>query len=70
MNFVTGSPRSQEGYDSVWVIVDRLTKSAHFLPIKITYGYAKLAELFVSEIVRLHVVSISIISNRGPQFTS
>ncbi|KAL9374753.1 hypothetical protein Peur_031632 [Populus x canadensis] len=70
MDFVTGLPRSQEGYDSIWVIVDRLTKSAHFLPVKITYGYAKLAELFISEIVRLHGVPISIVSDRGPQFTS
>jgi hypothetical protein len=70
MDFVTGLPRSQEGNDSIWVIVDRLTKSAHFLPVKITYGYAKLAELFISEIVRLHKVTISIVSDRGPQFTS
>jgi hypothetical protein len=51
MDFVTGLPRSQEGYDSIWVIVDRLTKSTDFLPVKITYGYAKLAELFISKIV-------------------
>jgi len=55
---------------SIWVIVDRLTKSAHFLPGKITYGYAKLAELFISEIVRLHGVPISIVLDRGPHFTS
>ena len=70
MDFVTGLPRSQEGYDLIWVIVDRLTKSAHFLPVKITYGYVKLAELFISEIAWLHRVSISIVSNRGRQFTS
>jgi len=70
MDFVTGLPRSQEVYDSIWVIVDRLTKSAHFLLVRITYGYAKSAELFISEIVRLHGVSISIVSDRGPQFTS
>jgi predicted Fe-Mo cluster-binding NifX family protein len=70
MDFVTGLPRSQEGYDSIWVIVDRLTKSTDFLPVKITYGYAKLAKLFISNIVRLHGVSILIVSNRGPQFTS
>jgi hypothetical protein len=70
MDFVTGLPRSQEGYDSIWVIVDRLTKSAHFLPVKITYGYAKLTKLFISEIVWLHGVPISIVSDRGPQFTS
>jgi hypothetical protein len=70
MDFVTGLPRSQEGYDSIWVIVDRLTKSAQFLLVKITYGYAKLAELFISKIVRLHGVSISIVLDRGPQFIS
>jgi hypothetical protein len=53
------------------VIVERLTKSTHFLPVKITYGYAKLVELFISEIVQLYDgVSISIVSYRGPQFTS
>jgi hypothetical protein len=70
MDFVTGLPRSQEGYDSIWVIVDRLTKSVYFLPVKITYGYAKLAELFINEIVWLHRVPILIVSDRGPQFTS
>jgi hypothetical protein len=70
MDFVSGLPRSQEGYDSVWVIVDRLTKSAHFLPVKVTYGFVKLAEIYVNEIVRLHGVPISIVFDRGPQFTS
>jgi len=70
MDFMTGLPRSQEGYDSIWVIVDRLTKSTHFLPIKITYGYAKLAGLFISKIMQLHGVPISIVLDRGSQFTS
>ena len=70
MDFVTGLPRSQRGYDSIWVIVDRLTKSAHFLPVKTTYGVAKYAQLYIDEIVRLHGVPISIISDRGTQFTS
>ena len=70
MDFVLGLPRSQEGYDSVWVVVDCLTKSAHFLPVKVTYGFAKLAEIYVNEIVRLHGVPISIVSDRDPQFTS
>ena len=70
MDFVTGLPRSQRRYDSVWVIVDRLTKSAHFLPVKTTYGVAKYAQIYVDEIVLLHGVPISIISDRGTQFTS
>jgi hypothetical protein len=62
--------RSQEGYDSIWVIVERLTKSTHFLPVKITYGYAKLTKLFISEIMQLYEVSILIVSDRGSHFTS
>jgi hypothetical protein len=53
-----------------WVIVNKLTKSTYFLQIKITYGYVKLAELFISEIVQLHGVSVSIVSVRNPQFMS
>ena len=52
-----------------WVIVDRLTKSAHFIPVKVTYNTEKLAKLYISEIVRLHGVPLSIISDRGTQFT-
>ena len=48
MDFVTGLPKSQKGHDSIWVIVDRLTKSAHFLPVKTTYGVAKYAQLYLS----------------------
>ncbi|XP_019244335.1 PREDICTED: uncharacterized protein LOC109224204 [Nicotiana attenuata] len=58
------------GYDSVWVIVDRLTKSAPFLPVKTTYGRVRYAQIFMNEIVRIHGVPISVISNRGSQFTS
>jgi hypothetical protein len=70
MDFMAGFSRSKEGYDLIWVIVDKLTKSTYFLPIKITYGYVKLAELFISEIVKLHGVSISIVSVRNLQFIS
>ena len=70
MDFVTGLPRSFRGFDSIWVIVDRLTKLAHFLPIKTTYKASHYAKLYVDEIVRLHGVPTSIISDRGPQFTS
>ncbi len=57
-------------YDSIWVIIDRLTKSAHFIPVKVTYYAEKLAKIYISEIVRLHGVPLSIISDRGTQFTS
>ena len=70
MDFMTGLPRSKAGYDSIWVIVDRLTKSAHFLPVKATYPVAKLARLYIKHIVCLHGVPVSIISDRGLVFTS
>ena len=70
MDFVVGLPRTQQGNDAVWVIVDRLTKSAHFLPIKITYSLNKLAELYIREIIRLHGMPVSIVSDRDPRFTS
>ncbi|KAL5787294.1 hypothetical protein ACOSP7_004243 [Xanthoceras sorbifolium] len=57
-------------HDAVWVIVDRLTKSAHFLPVRTDYSLDQLAELYIREIVRLHGVPVSIISDRDPRFTS
>jgi hypothetical protein len=47
MDFIVGLPRTQDGYDSIWVIVDRLTKVAHFIPVKTTYSGAQLAELYL-----------------------
>ena len=70
MDFVVGLPRSQAGYDSIWVIVDWLMKTSHFLPFKIRWSMSKLTELFISEIVRLHGVPVSIVSDRDPRFTS
>ena len=70
MDFVIGLPRSKDGYDFIWVIVDRLTKSTHFLPVKSTYSVAKLAKLYVKHIMCLHGVPISIVFNRGSVFTS
>lgn len=70
MDFVIGLPRTSFGHDGIWVIVDRLTKSAHFLAIRATYSLDKLAHLFVNEIVRLHGVPISIVSDKDPRFTS
>ena len=70
MDFVVGLPKTMGKYDSIWVIFDRLTKSAHFIPVKVTYNAEKLAKLYISEVVRLHGVPLSIISDRGTQFTS
>jgi hypothetical protein len=65
MDFIVGLPRTHDGYDSIWVIVDRLTKVAHFIIVKTTYTGAKLAELYISRIVCLHGVPKKIVSNRG-----
>ncbi|KAJ9552808.1 LOW QUALITY PROTEIN: hypothetical protein OSB04_016853 [Centaurea solstitialis] len=70
MDFVTMLPKTKKGHDTIWVIVDRLTKSAHFLPIKETYSIDKLAQPYVGEIVMRHGVPISIISDRDSRFTS
>jgi hypothetical protein len=68
--FIVGLPRTQSGYDSIWVIVDQLIKVAHFIPVKTTYSRPQLAELYILRIVCLHGVSKKIVSNRGTQFTS
>ena len=70
MDFVFGFPLTQRKHDAVWVIVDRLTKSTHFLPVRLDYSMDRLAELYVSEIVRLHGIPLSIVSDRDPWFTS
>ena len=70
MDFVVGLPKTVEGYDAIWVVVDRLTKSARFIPMKVTYSVEKLAELYVNNVVRLHGVPLSIISDRDGRFTS
>ena len=68
MDFITGLPQTQHGHDSIWVIVDYLIKSAHFIPVNIKYPTGKYAELYVSQIMRLHGVPRTIISDQGPQF--
>ncbi|XP_073045319.1 uncharacterized protein [Primulina eburnea] len=70
MDFVTGLPQLPGGFNSIWVIVDRLTKSAHFIPISHKYGVEKLAELYQKEIIRLHGIPTTIVSDRDPKFTS
>ena len=69
MDFVTGL-RSSRGYDGIWVIVDRLTMSTHFVPIRMTWSVTQLADLFIQQIIRLHGVLISIVSDRDDKFTS
>ncbi|GJW60265.1 putative reverse transcriptase domain-containing protein [Tanacetum coccineum] len=70
MDFVTGLPRTSSGYDSIWVIVDRLTKSAHFLPMKKTDSMEKLTRQYLKEVVCRHGVPLSIISDRDSRFAS
>jgi hypothetical protein len=70
MEFIMGLPRTQLGYDFIWVIVVRLTKVAHFIPVKMTYTRLQLAELYMSRIVCLHGVPKKIVSDRGTKFTS
>ena len=68
MDFVTHLPQTQRRHDAVWVIVDRLTKSAHFLAVQMTFTLEKLCQLYICEIVQLHGVPISIVSNKDPGF--
>jgi len=70
MNFVSGLSRGKGGSNAIWVIVDQLTKSTLFLAMKMTDLVEKLTKLYVDEVVRLHSVLVSIVSNRDPRFTS
>ena len=70
MDFILGLRKTPSGKDSIWVVVDRLTKSAHFIPIKVKDLMDKLARLYVQNIVHLHGVPLAIISDRDSHFTS
>ncbi|KAJ0481057.1 putative nucleotidyltransferase, Ribonuclease H [Helianthus annuus] len=70
MDFVIKLPRTPRGHDTIWVIVDRLTKSAHFLPIRERDNTSKLAEIYMREIVTRHGVPLSIISDKDGRFVS
>ncbi|KAD2804832.1 hypothetical protein E3N88_38209 [Mikania micrantha] len=70
MDFITKLPKTPRGHDAIWVIVDRLTKSAHFLAIREDYNTNRLAKLYLDEIVSRHGVPISIVSDRDSRFTS
>ena len=69
MDFVTHLLRTPQGHDAVWVIVDRLTKSAHFLAMQMTFTLERFCRLYIREIVQLHGVPVSIVSDRDPRFT-
>ena len=70
MDFITKLPRTTAGHDSIWVIVDRLTKSAHFLPIREDFQVERLARIYTDEIICRHGTPRDIISDRDGRFTS
>jgi hypothetical protein len=70
MHFIVGLPHTSRGYDSIWVKVDRLTKSTHFLPVDNRYQAQKYAKLYFNKIVTLHGVPLTIICDRGSVFMS
>jgi len=70
MDFIVGLPKTAKGFDSIWVIVDRLTKTAHFLPLKTSYHTSTYAKIYFDRILSLHGVPKTIVSDRGTQFVS
>jgi len=70
MDFILGLPKMAKGFDSIWVFVDRLTKTAHFLPVKILYLASTYAKIYFDRILSLHRVPKTIVSDRGTQFVS
>jgi hypothetical protein len=70
MDFITGLPRKGMLHDSIMVVVDKLTKAAHFIPQKTTHKVADVVEIFVKEVARLHRIPKTIMSDRDPKFTS
>ena len=70
MDFVTHLPRTPQRHDAVWVIVDRLTKLEHYLAVWMTFTLERFCRLYIREIVRLHGVPVSIVSDRDPRLTT
>ena len=69
LDFITGFPKNQNQNDSIMVVVDKLSKATHFIPVKTTYKAANIADIFLKQIFRLHGVPKVIISDRDPKFT-
>ena len=70
MDFVTGLPKTLKGNNAVWMIIDRLMKSAYFLPFRVGLSLERLARRYIEEIVRLHGTPVSIVSDRDTRFVS
>jgi hypothetical protein len=70
MDFMVGLPLTARKYNSIWVIVDRLTKSAHFIPVNTNYNVQKYAEIYIARVLCLHGVPKMIVSDRGSQFVA
>jgi hypothetical protein len=70
MDFIMGLPNTSRHHDSIWVIVDRLTKTSHFLPVHTTHRAEKYAEICIDQIVRLHGIPRTIVSDRGAPFVA
>ena len=70
MDFIVGLPNTSQKHDSIWVIIDRLTKTAHFLPVRTTYSTKRYVEIYLDQIVHLHGVPKTIISDHGAQFVA
>jgi hypothetical protein len=70
MDFITGFSRTGKLHDSIMVVVEKLTKEAHFLPLKTTHKVADVVDIFVKEVARLHGIPKTIVSDRDPKFTS
>ena len=70
MDFITGFPRTSKLHDSIMVVVDKLTKAAHFISLKTTHKAADVVDIFMKEVARLHVIPKTIVSNRDSKFTS
>jgi hypothetical protein len=70
MDFIVGLPNTSWHHDSIWVIVDRLTKAAHFLPVHTTHRMEKYAEIYIDQIISLHGIPRTIVSDRGAPFVA
>ena len=70
MDFITGFPKTSKQHDLIMVVVEKLTKDAHFIPLKTTHKVADVVDIFLKEVARLHEIPKTIVSDRDPKFTS